>query len=185
MTHHQLTERIAIDLPRDWTVTNSLDPATQATIDTLMRHSRDSLLQASLRNGMPQTLLSARSPSRALSLNLNVSPSPGATLSTFGQFAAGDYAAHAQALCRVLGETFGRANIVLDSCGPAVADTAGGRAIVLLEYRRHGDTGAFIVWLAQYALPDAIVSLTLVAPQADAAMARPFLSSIWRSVRLR
>jgi len=185
VTHHQLTDHIALDLPRAWTATGSFAPGIQDSIDAIIRRAKDTLLAASQRNGPARTLLVAQEPGGALTLNLNVSPAPGVTLGTFGQFAPGDFVSHAQMLCRVMTDAMAAASASLDSCGPSVADSAGERTIIVLEYRRHGANGSFACWLVQYAIPDAIVSLTLVAREADAARGKGTFTQIWRAVAVQ
>jgi len=184
LVRHRITDHISFALPADWIVGATFQPGVQAGVDSLLLHSKDSVLQASLRSGVPQTLLVAHSPSGTLSVNLNITPSPGATASTFAHLSPDYLSARTQTVCRLLGDTFAGLQGALDSCGPVASDTAGGRSIIVVPYRNHNASAAFVCWLAQYAAPDAILTITLMARKPNGLKDRPLLAKIWRSLRL-
>lgn len=185
LTHLQLSKHIAIDVPGDWTVASEFAPDQRAITDTLLLHSKDSALQSDLRNGIPQTLLVAHNAAGTLSLNLNIESLPRATFTTFAAFGPSDLVARTASMCRTLSEVFGRLQAIVDSCGPIVRDSAAGRVFVVLPYGYHMQSGAYVNWGVQYTIPDAIVSLTLIAPANGADAAKGEMMRIWHSVRLQ
>jgi hypothetical protein len=71
----------------------------------------------------------------------------------------------------------------LISCNRAERQFAGGRAVALTRYLRTGPSGFVSVWLVQYPDDNVVYSLTLSAPQTDAATAEPVFRGIWESLQ--
>jgi len=175
----------SVALPTHWAVVTSLGPA-QRLVDSVLRRSEDpdTALQAALRSGQYLVVMVAADTARGLSANLNVVPVTGATATTFDAYGVNELEAHTANVCRVLANMLRRSGGTLGPCGPATRDTLGGHALVLLVYERTDSGGSNRVWLAQYAMPGAIVSLTLIARQAEADSVTPLMERLWRSVRL-
>lgn len=181
-----LPSGIAVALPSDWVpVGDSVARVARGILDTLLLHSRDSLVQRGLRNGKPIVLLEEYLPRHSEpSANLNVAPSPGATANAFGAIPPAAVIAGLAPLCAALRDGIRRLGARVLKCGPAQLDYAAGRTIAVTRMVRSGPSGFVTVWLAQYPDRDVIYTLTLSAPAAEAARYRPLFQRIWRSVTI-
>jgi len=186
LTPRHLAGGISFALPASWEpLGDSLQANISRTLDTVLEHSRDSLIQRGLKRGRPITLLHERA--RGVldpSASFNVAPSPGTTPSAFSSLTAAQVATGLAFLCGTIREGAGRMGARVVSCEPAVTDHAAGRTIAITRLVRSGASGFVSVWLVQFPDKDVVYTLTLSAPQADQSRYEPLFRTIWRSVAI-
>jgi hypothetical protein len=177
---------ISVPLPTSWKpVSDSTQKHLNGVVDTLLRNSTDSMLQAGLRNGRPVILLNETQPEHSdPSAIVNVAPAPGVTATTFDGMSDADLAGALAAICPSLRDAIGRMGFKIIACDPAVADRGAGRTISITRYVRSSETGFVTTWMAQFPDKDVLYTLTLTAPQADAAFYGPMFREIWRGVTI-
>jgi hypothetical protein len=186
LTRRHLPGGLSIALPTSW---EPLNDSTRAYIgriaDTALGHTRDTLLQASLRNGRPVTLLHERAPGRLdPSASFNVAPAPGATSTSLNSLTPAQVSTAFAPVCSAMREVAGHIGARVITCDPAVADHAAGRTIAITRLVRSGRLGFVALWLAQFPDKDVVYTLTLSAPQAEQALYERFYRTIWRSVEI-
>jgi hypothetical protein len=184
LTRRQVLGGLSVVLPASW---RPLSDSTRESIkrieDTLFPHVRDTLLQASLKNGRPITLLHERAPGHLdPSASLNAAPAPGTRASSFSSVSPSQVAAVLAPLCNAMRAVVAQMGARLISCDPAVTDQAAGRTIAVTRLVRSGREGFVTVWLAQFPDRDVVYTLTLAAPQAEESQYQPLFRTIWRSV---
>ena len=165
---------ISVPLPTSWkSVSDSAQKRVNGVVDTLLRNSTDSVLQAGLKNGRPVILLNETQPEHSdPSAIVNVAPAPGVTATTFDGMSDADLAGALAAVCTSIRDAIGRMGFKIIACDPAVADRGAGRTIAITRYVRSSGTGFVTTWMAQFPDKDVIYTLTLTAPQADEALLR-------------
>ena len=183
---YELRGGIRIALPSSW---HPVDSATakriQSVTDTLLPDVKDSAVQADLRRGTPIRLLDASDAARpGWSLDLNVSPSPGATESTFTKSTSQEVASMLGPLCGELGQLSRLMGMRVVACAPAVKTMVRGQGAALTRYVRSGSSGFFTSWLMQYPDRNVVYSLTLRAPSRDEQAAIEVFRHIWKSVNI-
>ena len=186
LSRRHLPGGLSIALPKSWEpLSDSARASVGRITDTALGHSRDTLLQASLRNGKPITLLHERAPGRLdLSASFNAAPAPGTSPGSFSSLTAAQVATALAPLCNVMREVAGRMGARVLSCDPAVVDHAAGRTIAITRLVRSGRLGFVALWLAQFPDRDVVYTLTLSAPQVDQELYEPLFRTIWRSVEI-
>ena len=176
---------MAITLPVSWQRADAAqEQQLNAAMDTLFPRVKDSLFQASLRNGKPVQLIIATDqdhPQRTLSLN--AAPAPGASAQSFTNASDADLAKALGSLCQAVGQLLSQAGSRLVSCSQPNRLVVGDRATALTRYVRSGPTGFVSVWLVQYPDASVVYSLTLGGPQTDEAVIEPVFRDIWESLR--
>lgn len=177
---------ISVPLPTSWKpVSDSTEKRVHGVVDTLLRNSTDTVLQAGLRNGRPVILLNETQPGHAdPSAILNVAPAPGVTATTFDGMSDADLAGALAAICPSVSDAIGRMGFRIIACDPAVADRGAGRTIAITRYVRSSGTGPVTTWMAQFPDKDVLYTLTLTAPQAEEAMYGAMFREIWRAVTI-
>jgi hypothetical protein len=177
---------ISVPLPTSWRpVSDSAQKRVNGVVDTLLRNSTDSMLQAGLRNGRPVFLLNETQPGHDdPSANFNAAPAPGVLANTFDGMSDADLATALAAVCSSLRDAIGRMGFKIIVCDPAVTDRGAGRTIAITRYVRSSGTGFVTTWLAQFPAADVLYTLTLTAPQTNEAFYGAMYREIWRAVTI-
>jgi hypothetical protein len=186
LTRRHFAGGLSVALPAAWVpLSDSPQMNANRVLDTALRHSRDTLIQASLKRGKLIFLLHETTPGRPdPSASLNAAPSPGTRPNSFDGRTPAQLAAALGFLCNSMREGLWRLSARVVSCDPAQADHAGGRTIAITRLVRSGRLGFVTVWLAQFPDRDVIYTLTLSAPQAEETRYEPLFRTIWRSVEI-
>ena len=186
LTRRQLAGGLSVALPAAWVPLNdSAQANVNRILDTTLLNSRDTLLQASLRNGKPVMLLHERAPGHAEpSASFNAAPAPGTTSGAFASATPAQVAAALVPLCNVMSEVAGRMGVRVVSCDPAQVDQAAGRTIAITRLVRSSQAGFVTLWVVQFPDRDVVYTLTLAAPQAEESRYEPLFRIIWRSVEI-
>jgi len=154
-------------------------------MDTAFEHSRDTLLQASLRYGKPMVLLhEAASGARDPSASFNAAPSPGTSTSAWDAATPAQITGALASLCGSMTQMLAQLRARVITCDPARVDRKTGHTIAITRLVRSGPHGFVTVWLAQYPARDVIYTLTLSAPQVQEARYSQLFETIWRSVKI-
>jgi hypothetical protein len=186
LTPRHLPGGLSVALPTAWVpLSDSAQMSANRILDTTLLHSRDTLIQASLKRGKVITLIHETARGRPdPSASINAAPSPGTKPSSFDGATPAQVAAALSFLCNTMREGLGRLGARVVSCDPAQVDRAAGRTIAITRLVRSGRLGFVTVWLAQFPDRDLIYTLTLSAPQAEESRYEPLFRNIWRSVEI-
>lgn len=172
-------------LPASWrTISDSTQHRLASVVDTTLSNSRDTLIQSSLRKGKPVTLLPQTIGAADLSVNLNISPTPGVVPGSFGSLPPARIIAAMAPLCNSMRGVYEGLGARLITCGPATLDQAAGRTIVVTKLVRTGPRGFVTVWIVQYPDHGVMYTLTLQSPQADEQRNASLLQKMWRSMEI-
>lgn len=186
LTPRVLPGGLSVALPASWrALSESAQSKVNRIVDTVLLNSRDSVLQASLKNGTPMILLQETAPGRPeLSVSINAAPSPGTVPTTFDAATPAEVAAALAPICNSMRDVATRMDMRLVSCEPAQVDRAADRTIAVTRLVRTGRQGFVTVWLAQFPDRDVIYTLTLSAPQAEESRYATLFRTIWRTVEI-
>ena len=186
LTVRRLPGSITLVLPASWVpVSDSTRARIGQVMDTAFEHSRDTLLQASLRYGKPMILLhEAARGATDLSGSFNAAPSPGTTTSAWDAATPDQITAALASLCGSMTQLLAQLRARVISCDPARVDRETGHTIAITRFVRSGPRGFVTVWVAQYPAKDVIYTLTLSAAQAQEAHYSQVFETIWRSVKI-
>ncbi len=181
-----LPGNITLLLPASWVpVSDTTRDRVRASLDTALEHSRDTLVQASLRRGKPVVLMNETVPGQLdQSASLNAAPSPGSTTRSFDVATPEQIASATSSMCRAVGEMLPRLGASLISCDPVSIERQAPHTIAITRIVRSGPRGFVTLWLAQFAGQGVIYTLTLSAPQAREERYRQLFQTIWRSVTI-
>jgi hypothetical protein len=183
LTPRHLAGGISLLLPAAWKpVSDSTQGNVKPFVDSVLSHSRDSLLQAGSRTGEPKLLLRETAPGHAEpSARFRAAPAPGIKPGAYDLATPQQIAAAMVPLCNTL-RAFGSVDVRLVSCGPGYADRAAGRTVAVLRAVRSGKSGSVTLWNIVIPGKDMVYTLTLAAWQADESRYEPLFRTIWRSV---
>src|SRR5438552_2373437 len=187
LTLRRLAGNITFLLPASWApLSDTTRVRISSAMDTVFEHSRDTLVQASLRNGKPVVLLHETAPGQSdPSASFNAAPSPGTTRSAWDAATAEQITAALASLCGSMADVLGQLRARVITCDPARVDRkAAGRTIAITRLVRSGPKGFVTVWLAQFPGSNVIYTLTLSAPQAEEERYAQLFQTIWRSVSI-
>jgi hypothetical protein len=186
LTVRRLPGSITFVLPASWApLSDSARARIGQVMDTTFEHSRDTLLQASLRYGKPMVLLhEAARGAPDPSASFNAAPSPGTTTSGWDAATPDQITSALAFLCGSVTQMLAQLGARVITCDPARVDRKTGHTIAITRLVRSGPKGFVTVWLAQYPAKDVIYTLTLSAPRAQEARYSQLFETIWRSVKI-
>ena len=166
LRRRHLSGGITLALPATWVpLSDSAEKKSAQIVDTALLNTHDTLLQASLKHGMPVFLLHETAPGRTVpSANFNAAPAPGATPASLDALTPQQIAAAFAPYCNSLRTMIEGLGARIVSCDSAQTDRAAGRTISIIRYVRTGPAGFVTVWLAQYFDKGVVYTLTLSAP---------------------
>ncbi len=186
LTVRRLPGSITLVLPASWLpLSDSARARIGQVMDTAFEHSRDTLLQASLRYGKPMVLL--HEAARGVpdpSASFNAAPSPGTTTSAWDAATPDQITGALASLCGSMTQLMAQLRARVITCDPARVDRQAGHTIAITRFVRSGPQGFVTVWLAQYPAKDVIYTLTLQAPQLQESRYSQLFETIWRSVKI-
>lgn len=186
LTTRTVNGGITVSLPRDWQPVDAAErAATERRVAAALSTTKDSLMQAALRNGQPVFLLREAKPGVAdLGANINAAPSPGARVGAFDMATADQLNQAMAGFCNSFAQVLQSGGGRLIRCDDATLEHIGGHAASVRSMVRTGPSGFVSIWIVQFPDQDVIYTLTLTAPQAQAAGVTPMFQQIWRSMRI-
>ncbi|MEO5883730.1 MAG: hypothetical protein ABIQ06_15040 [Caldimonas sp.] len=181
-TRINLPQRLSIEIPSDWKVLSQANRSNIAAAGSAMMESAGQKGST----GKKETLLAVQSPDPSgATVRLSVTTPPEYSQADLASATASDLKEMEDALLeqyRKLERSGGPKVIQMQA---ARLETIGGHRALVISYRRSSPAGPSPWQVVQYSIPlsDRLVQLTLSHRESDAAVSRPVLEKVKRSMQ--
>jgi hypothetical protein len=182
-TRIDFPRRLSIEVPSDWKVSSPADRSTPAAAGSAMTASAGGPKGAT---GQKETLLTANSPDPVgAAVRLSVTVFPAGHRDDIASATPSDLKAMTDELLKQYRKLEASGGPQVIEMQPARLETIGGRRALVVSYRRASRAGPSPWQVVQYKipLPDRLIELTLSHQESDAAVWRPVLEKVRRSLQ--